>query len=117
MGERARYEPGTFCWVGLATADPASAKAFYTRLFGWQAEDLSAAGAGAYTLLRRDHQVVAALYRQTDAARAALAAPHWTSYVSVEDAAATASRASWLGGGIVRVPFNVLVFLIVVALR
>ncbi len=29
MAERTRYEPGTFCWVGLATSDPAGAKAFY----------------------------------------------------------------------------------------
>jgi hypothetical protein len=36
MGERTRYDPGTFCWVGLATSDPARARAFYTSLFGWQ---------------------------------------------------------------------------------
>jgi predicted enzyme related to lactoylglutathione lyase len=29
MGERTRYQPGTFCWAGLATSDPAAAKAFY----------------------------------------------------------------------------------------
>ncbi len=34
MGERTRYEPGTFCWVGLAASDPAAATAFYTRLLG-----------------------------------------------------------------------------------
>src|SRR5918994_1938290 len=45
MGERTRYEPGTFCWVGLATSDPAGAQAFYTSLFGWQAEDLPAGAA------------------------------------------------------------------------
>ena len=36
MGERTRYEPGAFCWVGLATSDVEAAKAFYTNLFGWQ---------------------------------------------------------------------------------
>jgi len=35
MGERTRYEPGTFCWAGLATSDPAAATAFYARLFDW----------------------------------------------------------------------------------
>lgn len=25
MGKRERYEPGTFCWVDLATTDPAGA--------------------------------------------------------------------------------------------
>jgi len=29
MGERTRYDPGTFCWAGLATSDVAAAKAFY----------------------------------------------------------------------------------------
>jgi predicted enzyme related to lactoylglutathione lyase len=42
MGERTRYEPGTFCWVGLATSNPAAARAFYTSLFGWDADVLSA---------------------------------------------------------------------------
>jgi uncharacterized protein len=44
MGERTHYEPGTFCWVGLATSDPAAAEGFYTSLFGWEAEELSAGG-------------------------------------------------------------------------
>ena len=73
MGERTRYEPGTFCWVGLATSDVAAAKGFYTRLFGWQEEDLDAGVAGVFTASSRR-------------ARAAGAPPHWTSYISVEDA-------------------------------
>jgi uncharacterized protein len=109
MAERTRYEPGTFCWVGLATSDPARARAFYTSLFGWQAEDVSAGEAGTYTLLRRAGMDVAILYRQTEEARAAGAPPHWTSYISVEDADATAARADELGGAAVfRAPFDVL---------
>jgi uncharacterized protein len=107
MGERSSYEPGTFCWVGLATSDPAGAKAFYTSLFGWQAEDLPAGAAGTYTSLRVDGREVATLYSQTDEARAAGAPPHWTSYVSVEDADAIAARAGELGGAAVREPFDV----------
>jgi predicted enzyme related to lactoylglutathione lyase len=52
MGKRERYEPGTFCWVDLATTDPAGAKAFYGGLFGWEAEDMPAGEAGTYTMLR-----------------------------------------------------------------
>src|SRR5215207_1698128 len=52
MGRRERYEPGTFCWVDLVTTDPASAKAFYGELFGWEAEDVPAGEAGTYTMLR-----------------------------------------------------------------
>jgi uncharacterized protein len=104
-----RYEAGTFCWVGLATSDPAAASAFYTSLFGWHAEELSAGEAGDYTILRHAGEDVAILYRQQPQAIAAGAPPHWTSYISVEDADATAQRAGELGGAAVfREPFDVL---------
>jgi predicted enzyme related to lactoylglutathione lyase len=109
MGERTRYEPGTFCWVGLAASDPTAAMTFYGSLFGWDAEELSAGEAGAYTILRKGGKEVAILYRQTAEARAAGAPPHWTSYVSVEDADATSAQAGKLGGAAVfRAPFDVL---------
>jgi predicted enzyme related to lactoylglutathione lyase len=98
-----------FCWVGLATSDPASAKAFYASLFGWEAEDLSAGAAGSYTMLRYGGREVAILYRQQPEARAAGAPPHWTSFISVGDAGATGAKANDLGGAAVfREPFDVL---------
>jgi predicted enzyme related to lactoylglutathione lyase len=118
MTERAHYAPGTFCWVGLATSDPVGARAFYTSLFGWRADEMEAAAAGAYTTLRRDDQEVAILYRQQPEARAAGAPPHWTSYISVTDADATAARAGDLGGAAVfREPFDVLDYGRVAAIR
>jgi predicted enzyme related to lactoylglutathione lyase len=109
MGERTHYAPGTFCLVGLAAADPAPATRFYTSLFGWDSEELSAGEAGTYTILRRGGKEVAILYRQTPQARAAGASPHWTSYISVEDADAIAGRAGELGGAAVfRESFDVL---------
>jgi predicted enzyme related to lactoylglutathione lyase len=109
VGERTHYEPGTFCWVGLATSDPPVAERFYTGLFGWEAEELSAGEAGPYAALRQDGMDVAIVYRQQPEARAAGAPPHWTSYISVEDADATAARAGQLGGAAVfREPFDVL---------
>jgi predicted enzyme related to lactoylglutathione lyase len=109
MGERTRYDPGAFCWVGLATSDVAAAKAFYGSLFGWRAEDLEAGVAGTYTMLRHRGKEVAILYRQQPEARAAGAPPHWTSYISIEDADATATRAEQLGGAAVfRAAFDVL---------
>jgi uncharacterized protein len=109
MGERDHYAPGTFCMVGLATSDPAGAARFYTSLFGWQAEELPAGPAGTFTVLRHRGRDVAILYRQMPEARAAGAPPHWTSYISVDDADATAARAGDLGGAAVfREPFDVL---------
>lgn len=109
MGDRTHYAPGTFCWVGLATSDPAGAKVFYADLFGWQAEDVPAGAAGTVTMLRHGGKEVAILYMQQPEARAAGAPPHWTSYISVEDADATAASAGELGGAAVfREPFDVL---------
>jgi predicted enzyme related to lactoylglutathione lyase len=99
---RTRYEPGVFCAVGLAASDRAAATAFYTELFGWEAEDR-----GAYTSLRRDGAEVAVLYLQTDEARAEQVTPHWTSYISVVDADATAERARELGATQLRETFDV----------
>jgi predicted enzyme related to lactoylglutathione lyase len=106
-GERRRYEPGAFCRLGLATSDPAGARAFYAGLFGWESHDLPAGELGAYTVLRHDGRELAILYRQTREARAARAAPHWTPYVSVEDADASALRALELGGTLLREPHDV----------
>lgn len=118
MMKRTSYQPGTFCWVGLATSDPEPAKGFYASLFGLQAEDLPAGDAGIYTLMRHRSEDVAILYRQTAEARSAGAPPHWTSYISVEDADSTATRAGELGGAAVfRRPFDVLDAGRVVAVR
>jgi predicted enzyme related to lactoylglutathione lyase len=106
---RSGYEPGEFCWAGLATPDPARATAFYGGLFGWDAEELPAGPAGRFTLLRRHRHDIAILYRQMPEALAAAAPPHWTCFISVEDAAATAAQAGELGGAAVfRAPFDVL---------
>jgi uncharacterized protein len=98
MGKRERYEPGTFCWVDLQTTDREGAKAFYAALFGWEAEDMPAGDAGTYTMLRLDGDEVCGLYEMEDARSEQGVPPHWLSYVSVEDADATASKARELGG-------------------
>lgn len=108
MFTRIHYERGTFCWAGLATSDPAAATHFYSRLFGWEAEDLSAPGVGRFTLLRHTGKDAAILYRQTPEARAARVSPHWTPFISVADADEAAARAEDVGGGLVRPVFDVL---------
>lgn len=108
MGERSGYAPGTFSWVDLATTNPAGAKAFYARLFGWQAEDLPTGDGGTYTMLRRDGAVVAGLSELRPEQRAQGVPPHWTCYVTVADADATAERARELGGTVLAPPFDVL---------
>ena len=41
---------GAFNWVDLMTTDHAGAKAFYTGLFDWTAQDQPAGGVGVYTM-------------------------------------------------------------------
>jgi len=107
MGKRERYAPGTFCWVELATTDPAGATTFYGDLFGWQAEDVPIPEGGTYTMLRLDGDDVAALYAQDADQREQGVPPHWFHYVSVEDADAPAARARELGGTVVADAFDV----------
>ena len=108
MGKRERYEPGTFCWVDVATTDPAGAKAFYAGLFGWEAEDTPAGEVGTYTMLRLSGDEVCGLYELDVGRREQGIPPHWFSYVSVEDADATAFRARELGGTVYGEAFDVL---------
>jgi uncharacterized protein len=106
VGKRERYEPGTFCWVDLATTDPASARAFYGGLFGWEAEDTLGGGGGTYTVLRLDGDEVGGLYEIEAGERAMGVKPHWLSYVSVESADEAAARAEELGGSVFMEAFD-----------
>jgi uncharacterized protein len=108
-GRATEHAPGSFCLVGLATSDRDAASAFYAELFGWDAANVGTGEGGGFALLRREGVDVAVLYRQTPQARAAGVAPHWTVFVSVEDAYATAALAGELGGAAMfRDPFDVL---------
>lgn len=108
MGTRDHYKPGTFCWVDLATTDPAGAKAFYRALFGWTAEDMPAGDDNIYTMLNLDGDNVAALYEMDAEQRRQGVPPHWLNYVSVDDADATAAKARELGGTVHGEAFDVL---------
>ncbi len=49
MPERTSYEPGTPCWIDLATPDQDAAAEFYGALFGWKVEeDENAEETGGY---------------------------------------------------------------------
>jgi uncharacterized protein len=108
MGERESYAPGTFCWVDLGTTDADGAKAFYGRLFGWEAEDMPAGENATYTMLRLGGRDVAALYEQGAEERAAGIPPHWSSYIAVADVDEVAGRVEELGGKLPAPPFDVL---------
>ena len=108
MGERTSYTPGTFCWTDLATTDQAGAKAFYGGLLGWEADDRPVGEGVYYSMMRREGKDVAAIAPQPSQQREAGVPPMWQSYISVQDADATAERAEELGGKVHAPPFDVM---------
>jgi len=124
-GAKVVNEHGSLNFNGLATRDPERAKAFYASVFGWTTLEL---GAGSMWTLPGygDHleeaspdlrkqmgtmgapegfiDVVAALNPISDDDPGSLA--RWTVTFAVDDADATASKASELGGKIVAGPLD-----------
>ena len=83
--------------MDLATTDIVSAKMFCGELFGWQAKKMPAGEAGVYAILSLEGDKVCGSYEMEAKGREGSISPRWFSYVSVEDADATASRAHELG--------------------
>jgi uncharacterized protein len=103
MGERTRHAPGTFSWADLTTTDGAGAKAFYTALFGWEAEDIPLPGGGVYVMLRKDGRDAAALSEPPEEQP-----PGWQLYVTVADVDAAAAAVAEHGGVVAAGPFDVM---------
>jgi len=100
------HAPGTFCWPELSTTDPAAAKKFYASLFGWQFNDTDMGPQGVYTIFTRDGKDCAAAFKQDAGQVASGMPPYWASYISVEDADATAAKVQGLGGKVLMGPFD-----------
>jgi predicted enzyme related to lactoylglutathione lyase len=105
MAEIKKHEPGTFCWVELATKDGPAAKKFYTSLFDWGVNDVPS-DAGTYSMVQKKGKDAGALYQQGPEEKAI--PPHWNSYVRVDSADDTAAKAKKLGGTVLLGPFDVM---------
>jgi predicted enzyme related to lactoylglutathione lyase len=105
MAEIKKHEPGTFCWVELATNDGPAAKKFYTSLFDWGVNDVPS-DAGTYSMVQKKGKDAGALYEQGPQEKAI--PPHWNSYVRVDSADDTAAKAKKLGGTVLLGPFDVM---------
>lgn len=87
--------PGKFVWFELVSKDVAQAKAFYGEVLGWKSEAVSM-GSFEYEMIKAGSVTVGGYAPR----KAAGAAPHWTSYVSVDDVDAAAQRVVAKGGKI-----------------
>ncbi len=108
MGERTQHSPGTFSWTDLNTTDQDGAKGFYSGLFGWEITDMPVGDDSVYSMAAIDGKWVAAISPQPQQQRDAGVPPAWNSYVTVEDADATAARAAELGASVHAPPFDVM---------
>jgi predicted enzyme related to lactoylglutathione lyase len=107
MPEITKYAPGMFCWFELGTSDSDAAKKFYSKLFGWTANDMPAGPDMVYTMLQRDEKDIGAMYSLSEAHKSQGVPPHWLTYISVASADESAAKAKELGGTVIMDPFDV----------
>lgn len=103
-----RHEPGAFCWVELATTDPAAALRYYKPLFGWTTNDFPMGDAGVYSIVQKNGRDVGGLAGLMPQQREAGVPPNWASYVAVESADESAEKARQLGATVLAGPFDVM---------
>jgi predicted enzyme related to lactoylglutathione lyase len=105
MSERTSYAPGTPCWADLGTPDIEAAAAFYGGLFGWSVEEgENAEQTGGYRQAMLRGKPVAGMMPLMQEGQS----PAWSTYVSVEDAEATASKVREAGGTVIAEPMDVM---------
>ncbi len=104
MPKVTKHANGRPSWADLATSDLEGSKAFYTGLFGWEADDQPIGDGMVYTMMRLDGATAAALYRQGPQEPGP---PHWNTYVTVDDLSGSVEKARAAGGSILAEPFDV----------
>lgn len=104
MAETRTFVANAPVWLDLSTTDPAAARDFYSKLFGWQAQPEADPAAGGYALARLNGKDVAGIGGSQDPN----APPAWMLYIGSKDADATAKKIEAAGGKIVAPPFDVM---------
>ncbi|MGH9081511.1 MAG: VOC family protein [Acidimicrobiales bacterium] len=94
---------GAPCWVDLMTSDAEVSRDFYTRLFGWTAEEPNAEFGGYFNFTKDGVLVAGGMASQPDAGMP----DAWSVYLATGDARKTAEMAGVHGGQIVAPPMDV----------
>ena len=89
-----KHAPGAFCWAELATTDQNAAIAFYSKIFGWAANNMPMGPNDFYTIFQLDGRDAAAGCTLRPDQLSHGVPPHWSLYIAVESADASATRAS-----------------------
>jgi hypothetical protein len=105
MSKVTSYAPATPCWVDLAAKDIDASASFYEGLLGWRAVEMpNSAEMGGYRRATYEGDDVAGLMPQMQPGQPQM----WNTYISVEDAEATAAKVSELGGAVLAPPMDVM---------
>src|SRR5690349_7794350 len=85
-GQECSQEDGqaSFAWYELLTTNAAAARAFYTFVVGWEAQDASTS-AFSYAVLSAAKTEIGGLMELPPDARRMGATPRWVGYVAVKD--------------------------------
>ncbi len=94
--------PGAFSWYSLQTTDMDAAKAFYSAVFGWtyQVMDMPT---GPYTTIMVGETGMGGITPLTQEG----IPPHWSSFITVDDADAVAGAATKHGGKLLGPAFDI----------
>jgi predicted enzyme related to lactoylglutathione lyase len=104
MSERDGFEPGVPCWVDTWQPDADAAVAFYTQIFGWEANDTMPPGVeGKHYMCSLRGRDVAAIASRPEGAPPVTA---WTTYVWTDDVDRTFEKATGAGGSVVKEAFD-----------
>jgi predicted enzyme related to lactoylglutathione lyase len=103
MTERDSYPAGTPSWVDIGSPDPEVTAKFYGELFGWDVGAPGGPETGGYRMAMLKGRPVAGI-----GPAQAEGTPWWTTYVTVDDADATAKSVEAAGGKVIAAPFDVL---------
>ncbi|HVF50443.1 MAG TPA: VOC family protein [Pyrinomonadaceae bacterium] len=108
MAEHQIPAHGQFCWSELATTNADAAKNFYSELFGWKFKQGDVPGMSYSEIMAGGEKPVGGLYQMgAECGWGDNVAPHWMSYVAVDDVDASAQRVVELGGKICVPPTDI----------
>ena len=90
--------PNPFVHVELNTTDVSKAKAFYSKLFDWQLEDMPMGDMGTYTMIKVGKGTGGGMMKHPVPG----APSAWLAYVEVDDINAATQKAQSLGATLIR---------------
>jgi uncharacterized protein len=104
MAEARTFVANAPVWVDLSSSDPAGARDYYSKLFGWKVEIAPDPAAGGYALAKLADKDVAGIGGTQGPDQPSA----WMVYIGTKDADETAKKVEAAGGKIIAAPFQVL---------